>query len=134
MDSTFNRRFAAAATGGATGRSFTFENSCTLDYLYVTLVTTATVGNRQVELRVRDKDANVLFAVAMGAVVAASLTRNFAGFESSPRETAFIGTQLLFPWPDDLEVPNSGSLQILDTANVDAADTLALSIGQRDDG
>lgn len=135
MDTTYGRRAAAVPFGTAAGLSIVFNGSATFDYLYVTVVSSATVGNRQIEARVKDSAGNVLFAMPMGAVQAASLTRNYAGFESAPRETAFVSTTMCFPWPDDVEVPNGGSIQVLDTANIDAAaDTVAYAMGVRDDG
>jgi hypothetical protein len=134
MDTTFPRRAVAVPFGAAAGLSIGFNGSATIDYLYVTVISSATVGNRQIEARVKDSAGNVIFAMPMGAVQAASLTRNYVGFESAPRETAFVSTSLCFPWPDDVEVPNNGSIQVLDTANVDVNDTVAYAMGVRDDG
>jgi hypothetical protein len=135
MDTTFLQRNVAAALGTVAGRSFTFNGSSTLDYIYATLVTSATVGNRQLEFRMVDAKGNVIFAIAAGAVQAASLTRSYVGAPGTSRETAFLSTQLCFLWPEGLEIPNGGTIQILDTANIDAAaDTLAVNFGVRDDG
>lgn len=134
MDTTFLRRGAAAVISAA-GVVVPFNGAATVDYIYATLVSSATVGNRQLEVRVKDAAGNVIFAMPMGAVQAASLTRSYAGFESAPRETAFVSTTICFAWPDDLEVPNGGAIQLIDTAAVDsAADTLAYAMGVRDDG
>lgn len=67
--------------------------------IWVELVTTATVGNRQIEISITDASNDVLLAIQAGAVQAASLTRNYlfaigAADLTSFRDTAYLMTPL----------------------------------------
>lgn len=99
-----------------------------LDWLHVTYVSTATVGNRQIVLRLYDS-ANVLRGDwHAGAVQAASLTRHYAFQPGIYRETAFVDGDIQVAIPDKLVIPPRWYLRILDTAAVDAAaDDMTLS-------
>jgi hypothetical protein len=99
-----------------------------LDWLHATLVSTATVGNRQVNLVLYDQ-ADVLQADwHAGAVQAASLTRHYMFQPGMYRETAFVDGDIQVAIPQKLVVPSQWYLRVYDSAAVAAAaDDLTLA-------
>lgn len=92
-----------------------------LDWLHVTLVSTATVGNRQIKLALYD-NADVLQADwTAGAVQAASLTRHYMFQPGLSRETAFVDGEILIAVPQKLVIPAKWYLRVYDSAAVAAA-------------
>ncbi len=92
-----------------------------LDWLHVTLVSTATVGNRQIKLALYD-NADVLQADwTAGAVQAASLTRHYTFQPGLYRETAFVDGEILIAIPQKLVIPAAWYLRVYDSAAVAAA-------------
>ena len=60
--------------------------------IYVTLVTSATVGDRQVELEIKDTEDNIIFKALAGVVQAASLTRTYLFAPNVADMAAFVDT------------------------------------------
>ena len=89
--------------------------------LYVQLVTTATVGNRQVDVLITDASDNPIYRYKAGAVQAASLTREYIFAPQHPQETAFTGTTMLRAFADHLVLLAGWKLRIYDSAAIDAA-------------
>lgn len=113
--------------------SITFASKCVLDWFSVLFASTATAGNRQVELRVKDAAGNVLYAVAAGAVQAASLTNRYLFVPGVTRESAFVSKGITAPLPKQLVIPSGGTVEAIDTAAIDAlADDLTFSWGVTD--
>lgn len=90
-------------------------------HAHVALVSTATVGNRQIEVEVTDADGNTVFDLVAGAVQAASLTRHYGFLQGIARETSFVGSELRVALPIDCYVVPGGSIRFYDSAAVDAA-------------
>lgn len=84
------------------------------------LVTTATVGNRQIELRITDGTNTVLSIVANGTQ-AASLTRQYQFVQGEAAPAAAVGTIHVCPVPAGLILLPDWTIQVLDSAAVDAA-------------
>lgn len=91
-----------------------------LQCVHISLVTTATVGNRQVEVRVTDGSDNVIWQGSAGAVQAASLTRVYEFFPSAPLPTAFTDGKITVPMPA-MTLEAGWKIRVLDNAAVDAA-------------
>lgn len=89
-----------------------------LTSVYVSLTTTATVGNRQLVLEVLDASSNVVFSMAAGVVQAASVTRGYAFMPGVARETAFVANSLVVPMPSDLWLKPGYSLHVYDSTAV----------------
>lgn len=90
--------------------------------VYVRLVTTATVGNRQIEVKATDGSDAELLTVRAGAVQAASATRFYNFATGVPDLTAFRDTDALSnPLPRDLILPAGFKLRVRDKAGIDAA-------------
>lgn len=92
-----------------------------LNSAFVTLVSTATVGNRVVTLEVQDASSNVIFALAAGAVQAASGTVNYSFSIGAPRETTAVNGYLSVNCPGELWLDAEYTLRVYDSAAVDAA-------------
>lgn len=100
-----------------------------INSLLATLATTATVGNRQLEVWVRDATDNVLFKIKAGVVQAASLTYDYVFADGLPRETAVVANTLMTPLPKNLVLPAGYKLRVFDSAAIAAAaDDLTLRL------
>lgn len=100
-----------------------------LDWMHVTLVSDATVGNRQIVLELYDQ-GNVLQADwHAGAVQAASLTRHYMFQQGGNyRETAFVDGEIQIAIPDRLCVPSGWYLRVRDSAAIaPAADDMTVA-------
>lgn len=98
-------------------------------YGSVILVSTATVGNRQMALEIQDDSANVVFRSLAGAVQVASLTREYHFAPNPVREAAFVNTQIMVPIPPKLILLPGWTLRVYDTAAIDAAaDDMTVSV------
>jgi hypothetical protein len=87
----------------------------------VELVTTATVGNRQIVIELTD-GTNVILRALAGIVQAASLTRYYNFYVGAPNLTAFIDTaHLANPLPDGMMLLSGYKVRVYDKAAVDAA-------------
>lgn len=99
-------------------------------YANVILVTTATVGNRQIRFSVSDADGNDVGYIPAGAVQAASLTRSYGFMQGIYRETAFIDSMIQVPIPTDLYLPSGYTVRFYDSAAIAAAaDDMTVSFG-----
>ena len=96
--------------------------------IYVSIITTADVGNRQMVVRVLE-GSDVLYQSAAGAVQAASLTVAYNFAEGNGRETTAVAGVLDVPLPSNLVVGPGQSVQVLDTAAIAvAADDMTVRI------
>lgn len=100
-----------------------------LYHAFIELITTATVGNRQMALEVQDDSANVVFRSLAGTTQAASLTREYHFAPNPVREAAFVNGQIMVPTPPDLILLPGWTLRVYDTAAIDAAaDDMTVSL------
>ena len=87
-----------------------------------TLVTTATVGNRQLDVLLTDDSDNTLIKYAAGAVQAASLTRYYYFAPLHPQDTSFSGAGIMYrALAGDLALPAGYKIRIYDSAAIAAA-------------
>ena len=99
------------------------------------LTTTATVGNRQIAIQIRDDSDAIIAEVRAGATQTASLTRSYQFGPYLPDLTSFRDTDWISTPIDRLIVPAGCDIRIFDNNAVDAAaDDLIvrLSILERD--
>lgn len=87
----------------------------------VRLITTATVGNRQVDVLFTDAADVLLIKVAAGAVQAASLTRDYVFAPGLPNDTAFASGAMARGLPAGLVLPAGYKIRVFDSAAIDAA-------------
>lgn len=89
--------------------------------LLARLETTATVGNRRIQLRIDDTSANAIFIVSALNVQAASLNEDYNfihGIDDSTETNAGIH---FLPFPPEIILLEDFSIRIFDSAVVDAA-------------
>jgi hypothetical protein len=84
------------------------------------LVSTATVGNRQIELRITD-GTDTIFAITANGTQAASLTRQYHFILGTDGPSVVAGTVFVCPIPPGLWLPATFEIDVLDTAAIDAA-------------
>jgi hypothetical protein len=90
------------------------------------LITSADVGNRQIELRVTD-GTNTIFAITANGTQAASLTKYYHFILGTDSPAAEASDIFVCPIPMGLWLPPSFTVQVLDTAAIAAtADDLTL--------
>jgi len=92
-----------------------------LNFAHVTLVTTATVGNRQMEMDISDASGNLMISVSAGATQAASLTREYHFLQGTFRETAFVANELQTPFGGDIYMGGGWTIRFRDSAAIAAA-------------
>lgn len=120
------------ATANDSDKSFTVPDGEMWKLLHgnVILVTSATVGNRQIRFTVTDQDGNIVGYIPAGAVQAASTTRSYGFMQGIYRETAFVDTMIQVPIPIDLYLPSGSTVRFHDFAAIDAAaDDMTVSFG-----
>lgn len=91
-------------------------------YLNVTLVTSATVANRQVHIQAQDASGNVIWEIAAGGTQAASLTNKYHCIPLDIAVPAVNDKLFLIPIPrEGLFVPAGGKIVTVTTL-IDAGD------------
>lgn len=121
---------AVDSTPNDSDKSFTVPNGemWKLNYLLVTMATSATVGNRQLMIEVQNSAGTVLGRISAGAVQAAATTRYYSCMQGIYRETTFINNELQVPIPMDAYLPAGVVLRVYDSAAIDpAADDMTVS-------
>lgn len=92
-----------------------------IQYMHVRLVSTATVGNRQLVALVRDGDDTLVADYHAGATQAASLTRDYAFHQGQYRETSFVDGSIQVSIPTNFMMLPGWDLRVYDSGAVDAA-------------
>ena len=90
-------------------------------YGNVNYVSTATVGDRQLELQILDGSSNIVYKVSAGVVQAASLTVDYSFVPGAVREGTVFNGELIVPIVSDLYIPSAFTIRVIDSAAVDAA-------------
>jgi len=97
--------------------------------VYAKLISTATVGNRQLDVLVTDGSDNIIAKFVAGAVQAAGLTREYIFAPQHPQEAAFTGGLMLRALAGELVLPAGYKIRVYDSAVIDAAaDDLTLRL------
>jgi len=119
VDATLNDSDKTFAV--ATGKQWLLFN------VYAQLITTATVGNRQLDVLVTDGSNNEIAKFVAGAVQAASLTRTYVFSPGHPQETIFTNGLMLRALAGYLVLPAGYKVRVFDSAAIDAtADDLTV--------
>ncbi len=90
-------------------------------YIYVLLVTTATVGTRRIEIILSQDGTNDSYVQTTTASQAASLTRHYNFLPGSLADSFFANGTIGLHIPQHTLLPPAGTVRIHDTAAVDAA-------------
>lgn len=110
-------------TANDSNKSFTVPTGYIYEILYgqITLVTSATAGNRQLVIQILDDDDVEVATIRAGAVQAASTTRYYEFVQGVPRETSFIDESINIAIPDEFIALPGYDIVIKDIDAVDAA-------------
>jgi hypothetical protein len=110
-------------TADDSDKTFTVPTGKTwrLDWLHVLYVSTATVGNRQLEVKITDASDVLRIDFHAGTTQAASLTRHYVFQPGIFRETAFVDNEIQIAIPMNMILPAGWKIRIYDSAAVDAA-------------
>lgn len=91
-------------------------------HVHVVLVSTATVGNRQLIMSIQDDTDTLVTDFHAGATQAASLTRHYGFAQGVYRETSFVDGSIQIPFPTEGTVLLPGwDLRVYDSGAIDAA-------------
>lgn len=97
--------------------------------VHVVFTSTATVGNRQVRLKVQDEGDTLVSDFSAGSTQAASLTVHYVFARGVYRETAVVDSEIHCPFPFGTVLLPSWDLAVLDNAAIDAAaDDMVINI------
>ena len=91
-----------------------------LNFAQINLSTSATVGNRQIEVHIIDADGNIVIGLTAGAVQAANTTRTYSYIQGIFRETAFIDNEIQCPLAVDAYIPAGYSIRFYDNKAISA--------------
>ena len=89
--------------------------------IYAILISTATVGNRQLDVLFTDGFDNPVGKAAAGAVQAATLTRAICYAPGNPQETSFTTGLMYRALSFNLVLPAGYKVRVYDSAAIDAA-------------
>lgn len=92
-----------------------------LHSIYAKLISTATAGNRQVDVLLTDGSDNIVTKYVAGAVQTASLTREYIFAPLHPQETAFTNGIMLRALAGYIILPEGYKIRIYDSAAIAAA-------------
>ncbi len=93
-----------------------------IQWIWVELTTTGTVGDRQLVVEIQDNAADVIFQMRAGIVQAASITRYYLFAPMGAEITSFRDTDFLYvPMPPEIRLPASYVVRVYDNNAVDAA-------------
>lgn len=131
----FNQRTVVIAgtngtLGAATGRQI-YKNTdltfpASLVSVMAALTTTATVGTRAPAFDIKDASGDILWRGTTASTQAASLTQKYqAGAGAMP--AALAGGVVTMGVPAPCIIPPGGTVNLLDTANIDVNDSVTLS-------
>lgn len=112
-------------TANDSDKSFTVPDGevWKLAQAFVTLATSATVGNRQIRFTATDANGKVIGYMSAGAVQAASLTRSYGFLQG-----IYIDGMIQVPIPMDLYLGPGCTIRFWDSAAIDpAADDLTVA-------
>ncbi len=88
--------------------------------IFITLTSTATAGNRQLELQIRDTAGAIIFRTEFSEVQAASLTKRYAAAPNLAAEVPITAEQILEQIPRFI-LPSAYDIRVFDSAAIDAA-------------
>ena len=117
-----NSRYLTDTATNDSDKAFTVPSNrgYTLLTGFAELVSTATVGNRQIELRISDGTNDVITIIA-GGTQAASLTNQYQFVPGEAAPAAIAGTLFVCPFPAGIQLLPGWTIQVLDSAAIDAA-------------
>lgn len=123
--------FSAVALGAAAGQNYAVNSpsgSAILSTVAVVYVASATVGNRIPVLRVLNPEGLILWSAVFGTAVTAGQTTRLLAGAGTPAVVNSTPLQQTFPLPVELGLETGCTIQVLDAANIDTADTVQVNM------
>lgn len=124
--SNFSSTTFSSAVGEKTVNIPNGELWC-INFIFLWLVTDATVGNRNYRLEVKDSSGNIMFYQSTGANTTASSTRRTAFISGSVRDSTAVDNTVNVPIPQELWLEGGWSFRVYDVGAVAASDRLDVS-------
>lgn len=119
------------STANDQDKTFTVKVGRTWKLMYglITYVATATVGNRLIEVIVKNAAAETLFKTYAGFAVTASQTINFRLVTGTPTDTSADSNSFAdIHIPDSLIMAGGWTIQFIDNSGTDAADDMTVGL------
>lgn len=104
-----------------------FDRNSKIVFVHVEYTSTATVGNRQLRLKLTNGAGTTVFDSHAGAVQAEGLNRHYSFAQGVYRETAFVDSQIQTPIPHGIVIGAGWSMTVFDNTNVDTNDDFVIS-------
>lgn len=119
---------AGAAAVTANGRVMTFTGAVGLATILAVWTASATVGNRTVQVQIKDGSGNILQRLPAFIAITAGQTVNIIGVNAATFQS-FTGPPLAqtIPLAADMPLPSGSSITVVDTANIDPTDTCSIA-------
>ncbi len=99
-----------------------------LFYGIVSFTSTADVGNRQLELIIRDENNAVVYTISAGAVQAASLTYDYLLTPGGTREGTVVNGELVVPLPNEVLLLPGWDIRVFESAGIEALDDMTVRL------
>jgi len=117
----------AAIAVTANGRVITFSKAIVVASVVAVWVASGTVGNRTVQMLVKDAAGNILLRLPLNVAITAGQTVNIVSVNGASIAN-FATTPLIqtLPLPADMPLGDGGSVTFVDTANIDPTDTCSI--------
>lgn len=111
------------STTNDSDKSWTVPNNeiWKINWAHIIFTSTATVGDRSVEIEITDADSNDVLDVHPGSVQAASNTYHYVYLQGIYRETSFTLNVMQVPIPKDFYLQPGWTIRFYDSAAIDAA-------------
>jgi len=121
-------QIVAAGNATAAGRVITFNKAVAVSSLVAVWAATGTAGSRTVQVQVKDGSGNICLRLPLLNAITVGQTVNIVGVAGQPIAN-FATTPIIqtVPLPFDMPIPDSGSITIVDTANIDPADQVSIA-------
>jgi hypothetical protein len=111
-------------TTGSSNKDFVVPDNemWKINYVYIELSTSATVGDRNLDVLVTNPALKTIFSSDAGVVVpAGATTQAFLYMPGAPRETTIVEGQAHVGIPNDLYVMGGNTFTVFDNAEIDPA-------------
>lgn len=121
-------QIVASGAVTANGRVMTFPKAVVVASFVAVWVASGTAGSRTVQVQVKDSAGNIVLRLPLSAAITVGQTVNITAV-SGQAIANFSGPPIVqtVPLPFDMPIPDGGSITIVDTANIDPADTCSIN-------
>jgi hypothetical protein len=120
---------AAAAIGVSTGAVIALNNQfAVVPAAFISYVASGTAGSRTVVVQLLDSLGNILMQTAATTAITTGQTPKLILMSGQTYLNIASPISQVLPWPAEMPAPVGASLRVVDTSNIDVADTVAANI------